>query len=255
MFGRAPDPLPRRAADPRGRSCPAIVAEDAARPRQGAPTVVTTGVSAFRSRALGAGVTASRTPMVTLSARDALSDLPPRGAHARGHSVVDDRVRGGPYSSGRVPLHCAKIRCRVPVWPPADTQSRRDVPVTSALTNVIVGYATSVLVESVRLFGWACNGPHDRVTQRVSQARRGGLRCVECEQDGRSRRVRLADVPDGRQRDVVRARAARRQVGAGSVTPSSHDCARASVVWIYAGRSAHPDLCRPASRRRCRPAG
>ena len=32
-----------------------------------------------------------------------------------------------------------------------------------ALTNVIVGYATSVLVESVRRPAPACNGPHDRV--------------------------------------------------------------------------------------------
>ena len=57
----------------------------------------------------------------------------------------------------------------MPVWPPADTPSRRDVPVTSALTNVIVGYATSVLVESVRPGRAVCNGPHMAHPRRLSQ--------------------------------------------------------------------------------------
>jgi hypothetical protein len=51
----------------------------------------------------------------------------------------------------------------VPVWPPADTPSRRDVPVAWALTNAIVGYATSVLVESVRPFRTSCNVQHKGV--------------------------------------------------------------------------------------------
>ncbi len=49
---------------------------------------------------------------------------------------------------------------RVPAWPPADTPSRRGVPVPLALANVIVGYATSVLVESVRPFWASCNVQH-----------------------------------------------------------------------------------------------
>ena len=63
---------------------------------------------------------------------------------------------------------------RVPVWPPADTPSRRDVPVTSALTNVIVGHATSARRERtprrVRLQRSARSGRHKvaRWTQRVS---------------------------------------------------------------------------------------
>ena len=55
---------------------------------------------------------------------------------------------------------------RVPVWPPADTPSRRSVPVPLALTNVIVGYATSVLVESVRPFWASCNVQHKGIGSR-----------------------------------------------------------------------------------------
>ena len=60
-------------------------------------------------------------------------------------------------------LPSAVTRGRVPVWPPADTRAAgRTGAVTH--TDVIVGYATSVLFESVRPSASACNGPHDRVT-------------------------------------------------------------------------------------------